>query len=235
MFLLIAAVVGIISPSGNETGPFSAIEVGMLSQLVNPDARVFVLMWYQVAGFVGTSLGAISSGWLVTMLLKSGWQTIVAYRAVFLAYTVASGVKIVLSLSLTPQTELATSKNAAVPQAQAVDNVDERQPLLQEPRESTVNAAILPPDEPVLPRLPLGRLVALCFIFSLDSFASSVLPNSYISYYFRIAFGAPLSIIASTFAAGSILGGVSQLAAGAIARRLGIVRELPAASDRQTC
>lgn len=30
-------------------GPFSAIEVGMLSQLVVPDARVYVLMWCKLA------------------------------------------------------------------------------------------------------------------------------------------------------------------------------------------
>lgn len=49
LVLLAAAVFGVISPSGNEVGPFSALEVAMLSQLVEPASRVYVLMWYQVS------------------------------------------------------------------------------------------------------------------------------------------------------------------------------------------
>lgn len=49
LLLLAAAVFGVISPSGNEVGPFSALEVAMLSQLVEPASRVYVLMWYQVS------------------------------------------------------------------------------------------------------------------------------------------------------------------------------------------
>lgn len=40
--LLVAAIVGIISPTGNETGPFAALEQAMLSQLTEQDGRVSV-------------------------------------------------------------------------------------------------------------------------------------------------------------------------------------------------
>ena len=48
LFLLLAAIVGIISPSGNETGPFAALEQAMMSQLTVPEGRISLLMWYQV-------------------------------------------------------------------------------------------------------------------------------------------------------------------------------------------
>lgn len=48
VLLLLAAIVGIISPSGNETGPFAALEQAMMSQLTVPEGRVSLLMWYQV-------------------------------------------------------------------------------------------------------------------------------------------------------------------------------------------
>lgn len=47
--LLIGAVLGIVSPSGNEVGPFSAVEIGMLSQLCEPQNRVFLMQWYQAS------------------------------------------------------------------------------------------------------------------------------------------------------------------------------------------
>lgn len=46
--LLLAAILGIISPSGNEVGPFAALEQAMMSQLTVPEGRVSLLMWYQV-------------------------------------------------------------------------------------------------------------------------------------------------------------------------------------------
>lgn len=104
---------------------------------------------------------------------------------------------------------------------------DERQPLLvnqnQQPP-SVADAILSPPEEPApLPHLPLGKLIALCFIFSLDAFASSLIPNSFIAYYFRLSFNAPLSAITRAFSAGSLIAGFSQLAAGSIASRLGII------------
>lgn len=40
--LLVAAIVGVISTTGNETGPFAALEEAMLSQLTEQDGRVSV-------------------------------------------------------------------------------------------------------------------------------------------------------------------------------------------------
>ena len=37
--LLVAATIGVISPSGNEVGPFLAIEQASLTQLVDPTSR----------------------------------------------------------------------------------------------------------------------------------------------------------------------------------------------------
>lgn len=188
----------------------------MLSQLVEPDARVFVLSGHTVMGFLGTSAGALTSGLLITGLTRRNWTDLEAYRAVFLLYSVAAVIKVAISVLLSSGTELkaVTAKRPAA---------DERRPLLDEERRSDVTqdarrpsiveAILTPPGDLPLPRLPIGRLIALCLIFSLDSFASSIMPNSYISYYFKVAFNAPLSVIAITFSVGSVLGGLSQVSA----------------------
>ncbi|BGP49555.1 hypothetical protein JCM10450v2_005449 [Rhodotorula kratochvilovae] len=225
--LLIAAVVGIISPSGNETGPFAAIEQAMLSQLTEPEGRVSLLMWYQVIGFAGMSVGSVITGMIVSTLTSAGKSALDAYKVVFLVYAGVAAVKVALSFALSAHSELNAPpvpvKSAPSPTA---NDDNERQPLLQQQTTTSTAAALLePPAE--LPPPPAGlstaRLVTLCLIFSLDSFASSLGPGSFIAYFLRETFSARVSLIASVLSITSVTAGVSQLAAGSIAKRLGIV------------
>ncbi|KAM0786412.1 hypothetical protein ACM66B_001877 [Microbotryomycetes sp. NB124-2] len=231
--LLLAAVVGVVSPTGNEVGPFSAVEVGILSQLVDQDARVHLLMHHSVLGFTGASIGALLSGWLVTGLVNRGCDIVKAYQAVYLVYFVAALLKVALSLAMSAACELEHSLKTPPAPSRSDSSPNERQPLLRpdasvseapsQHAQLVADTVLSPPDEIMRPRLPIVRLTVLCLIFSLDAFASSVLPQSFISYYFQIRYNAPLGIVATTFSIGSLVGGVSQLAAGAIARRLGII------------
>ena len=55
--LLLAAVVGVISPSGNEIGPFRAVEESTLAQLSEASTRSDIFAWYVVVGTLGTAFG----------------------------------------------------------------------------------------------------------------------------------------------------------------------------------
>ena len=55
--LLLAAVVGVISPSGNEIGPFKAVEESTIAQLSDASVRSDIFAWYVVTGTLGTSFG----------------------------------------------------------------------------------------------------------------------------------------------------------------------------------
>ena len=69
--LILAATVGVISPSGNEVGPFLAVEQAALSE-ATPDARrTPTFAWYNLAGYLATATGALSAG-LVTQALLAG-------------------------------------------------------------------------------------------------------------------------------------------------------------------
>src|SRR5437667_4159673 len=50
MFLIVAGTVGVISPSGNEVGPFLSIEQAALSHVIPDHARTAVFAWYTLAG-----------------------------------------------------------------------------------------------------------------------------------------------------------------------------------------
>ena len=62
VLLLIAATIGVISPSGGEVGPFLAIEQAALAQTVAGAKRTGVFAWYNLVGSFATALGALAGG-----------------------------------------------------------------------------------------------------------------------------------------------------------------------------
>ena len=84
--LLLAATVGVISPSGNEVGPFLSIEQASLSQLVSDRRRTHIFAWYNLAGSFATALGALSGGGISQLLQRMGYTPLLSYRVVVLGY-----------------------------------------------------------------------------------------------------------------------------------------------------
>ena len=68
VFLVVAGTLGVISPSGNEVGPFLPIEQAALSHVVPGQARTTVFAWYTLAGSFATAAGAFSGGALSHVL-----------------------------------------------------------------------------------------------------------------------------------------------------------------------
>ena len=58
--LAIAAVIGVISPSGNEIGPFLSVEQAALTQLLPGEERTRTFAWYALAGSLATATGALA-------------------------------------------------------------------------------------------------------------------------------------------------------------------------------
>src|SRR5205823_7003641 len=67
-FLVIAGTIGVISPSGNEVGPFLSIEQAALSQVVPGQSRTAVFAWYTLVGSFATALGSLGGGTLSHLL-----------------------------------------------------------------------------------------------------------------------------------------------------------------------
>ena len=59
-----AAIIGVISPSGNETGPLLSIEQAGLTQLVPDSLRTQTIAWYNLSGSFATALGVLAGRWL---------------------------------------------------------------------------------------------------------------------------------------------------------------------------
>jgi MFS family permease len=83
--LLLAGIIGVISPSGQEVGPFLPIEQASLSQVVSDRTRTRVLAWYTLLGSIAAATGALIAG-ATTQVLQSvsklsGYRTVVIFYA----------------------------------------------------------------------------------------------------------------------------------------------------------
>ncbi len=86
--LLLAATIGVISPSGNEVGPFLPIEQAALSHIISDRQRTRVFAWYNLVGSLATAVGALGGGLLAQTIKSNGYDTLTSYRAVVIGYAV---------------------------------------------------------------------------------------------------------------------------------------------------
>jgi MFS family permease len=114
--LMITAIVGVISPSGNEIGPFLSLEQAALSQILPSEERTRAFAWYNVAGSFATALGALAGGFISQYLQRRGLSELASYKAVILGYAACGIILFLLFLFLSSVIEAA----ATVPTAKRV-------------------------------------------------------------------------------------------------------------------
>lgn len=168
--LLVAAIFGVISPSGNEVGPFRAIEESTLAHLTASEHRSDIFAWYSLIGTGGTALGFMTSGWVSNLLIDSkGWERVPAYRVIYYAYAVIGLIKLMLTLTL--------SKGCEPEKQPSTSNASETAPLLgdngnKKPKKKGSPLALVPQ----LSKESKVILSQLCFLFAFDNFASGLAP-----------------------------------------------------------
>jgi MFS family permease len=94
--LTIVAIIGTISPSGNEVGPFLAIEQAGLTQTIPNTQRTQIFAWYNLAGSLATACGALIGGGAVQLFQSIGNTPLVSYRLILMVYALLGGLLIVL-------------------------------------------------------------------------------------------------------------------------------------------
>jgi MFS family permease len=98
LLLVLAATIGVISPSGNEVGPFLAVEQVALAQTATRETRTALFAWYNLAGSFATAAGSLAAGFLMSILQRGGFTDAASYRAAILAYG-ALGVLLAIGFS----------------------------------------------------------------------------------------------------------------------------------------
>ena len=195
--LVLAATIGVISPTGNEVGPFLAIEQASLSQTVADQRRTATFAWYNVAGYVATATGALGAGLLSQGLLDGGAAPVDAYRAIVIGYAVF-GIAMAVGFSrLGPGIE-------APPLEAATDGIRRRLGLGRSK----------------------GIVLRLSLLFSLDAFGGGFIPQSLMAYWFHIQFGVEPGWLGVIFFVANLLAAVSSLSAARIAARFGLINTM---------
>ncbi len=197
LVLLVAATIGVISPSGYEVGPFLAIEQSALSQLIPDRKRTAVFAWYNLVGSFATALGSLAGGGLAQLGQNRGMTALASYRAVLVGYALIGVVMAWLFRRLTPAVETP--------------------PTVAE-RPSAFGRLGLHRSG--------GVILRLSGLFSIDAFAGGFVLQSLVAYWFHRRFGTDSAVLGSIFFGANILAGFSALTASAIAARIGLVKTM---------
>lgn len=208
--LLAAAILGVISTSGDETGPFKTIEEACLSHLTPPRQRAQVFARYGFLGTFGAALGSLMCGYVVDYWhLALEWPLQKCYRAVFLVYSALAAAKLVLALLLSADCEVSTNADAiettdqetnqaaAESESDAIESdVLESDAIESDAFEASETDALLGTGLAATTKRYLPRLLV---VFMLDSFGYGFMPPAWIVYYFRTVYRASASSLGTLF------------------------------------
>ena len=195
--LILAATIGVISPTGNEVGPFLAVEQAALSQTIEGARRTATFAWYNLVGYVATALGALLAGVVSQVLIDQGFATVDAYRVIVVGYAVIGAVMAAGCGRLGRAIE-------APPRAAATDGIRRRFGLGRS----------------------RGVVLRLSALFSIDAFAGGFIPLSLMAYWFHLRFGVEPAVLGAIFFGSNILAAVSALSAARIAARIGLINTM---------
>ncbi|KAI6785501.1 uncharacterized protein J7T54_007144 [Emericellopsis cladophorae] len=236
--LLIAAVVGVVSASGSDFGPFRAIEESMLSHITTPQTRPYVLSWYITGSALGSAAGTQTAGQFVEALKSKGMVQI--YHATFGIYVITGFMNMVLAFLMSSKCE--TERQDLVPEhvdelAQGLledsDSDDERvgldttmntrrTPVAQQPPSSSnwtsKFAQISVPTR--------NTMYKLWFLLCIDTLADGMCNQTLTNYYLDRKFEIPKTTLGNIVSAGMILGTVGTLFAGPLAHHLGLLNTM---------
>jgi MFS family permease len=96
--VLLGAVLGTLSPNGQEAGPFAPMEQALLPGTVRSGTAVRVFGWYNVCAFLPAAAGAGAAGATLGWALRAGVDEAQAQRAMLLFY---ASVGVLLTLLYT--------------------------------------------------------------------------------------------------------------------------------------
>jgi MFS family permease len=195
--LVLAGTIGVISPSGNEVGPFISIEQAALTGVIPSRSRTPVFAWYTLTGAIATAAGSLFGG-LVTSSLEASAMTPTASQRVIVLLYAAMGLLLALIFSgLSAEAEVQQDPAKLGGMTRLLGIGDSRAVVL--------------------------RLSAL---FALDAFGGGFVVQSFAAYWFYLRFGVSPATLGGIFFGANVLAGISALLASKLAEKIGLVRTM---------
>jgi MFS family permease len=196
LLLVIAGIIGVISPSGNEVGPFLSIEQAALSEVIPPQKRTEVFAWYTLTGAVATAAGSLSAG-VLTQTLQKAATPLGSERVIVVLYALLGLLLALLFHHLSPAAEIRGDGEASAPMKSMLGIGSARTIVLK-----------------------------LSGLFALDAFGGGFVVQSFAAYWFYLRFRVNPATLGGIFFGANVLAGVSALLASRLASRIGLVRTM---------
>jgi MFS family permease len=196
LYLIVAATIGVVSPSGNEVGPFLPIEQAALAHVLPARFRTAAFAWYALTGSFATAIGALCGGFIPGLL--NGEAAAASYRTVVVLYALLGLLLTIVFGRLSSAVEVDPAKD---------DNVAAR-----------TGFSGLPHSRAVVLRLSA--------LFALDAFGGGFVIQSLAAYWFYLRFGVEPGALGAIFFGANVGAGVSALLASRLAARIGLVKTM---------
>jgi MFS family permease len=196
-FLVVAGTIGVISPSGNEVGPFLSIEQAALSQVIPARERTAVFAWYTLIGAFATAAGSLFAGLLTQGMQRAAVTPVESERAIIFVYAAMGLLLMVLFSRLSSAAEVKWEAGGGT-NAKSLLGIGSSR----------------------------GVVLRLSGLFALDAFGGGFVIQSFAAYWFYLRFGVSPATLGGVFFGANVFAGISALAASRLASRFGLIKTM---------
>ena len=205
---VVSGILGVITPTGNDIGPFIAIEQAALADIAPSADRggmATVFGWYQFIGASSQAAGALIAGWTVSALQVAGTSSVSAQRIVVLAYAFFGVLLFCLYCLLGDSVEPRARRDSPV------------QPAADQGSRSWM------PNIGIWSRRSKLVVMQLSGLFALDAFAGGFSMQTFIALWFERRWSLDVGHLGSIIMAVNLLAALSGLVVGPLVARYGAV------------
>jgi MFS family permease len=197
-WLLVAgAILGTLSPNGQEAGPFTAMEQAILPGTVRSGSTTRLFGWYNIFGFLPAGLGALAAGLALQRARSLGVDDLEAYRLMFGTYALMGVVLAAIYHRL-------ASRVSGEP----------------------IAARAPKPDGSFGLNRSRSIVFQLAGLQGLDALAGGFIMQSLLAYWFHLRFRVEPEALGLLFFGTNALSAVSFLAAPRLADRFGLLNTM---------
>jgi len=195
--LALGAVLGTLSPNGQDAGPFAPLEHSLLPGAVRAGPAVRVFAWYNLVAFACAAAGAAAAGLVLGGAVRVGVAELEVQRAMLLAYAGAGLALSGLYLWLAARTRVKAPAGTPAAASGRLGLGRSRRVVLQ-----------------------------LAGLQGLDALAGGFVMQSLIVYWLRLRFDAPAEALGALFFGTNMLSALSFLVASRVAERIGLLNTM---------
>jgi MFS family permease len=196
LLLVVGAVLGTLSPNGQDAGPFSPLEHSLLPGALRAGPPVRGFAWYNLVAFASAAAGAAAAGLVLGGAQRAGTSELEAQRAMLLAYGAAGVLLTGLYVRL-------AARHAAGGRPA--------------PKAATGSLGL---------GRSHGVVLQLAGLQGLDALAGGFIMQSLVVYWLRLRFDASPEALGALFFGTNLLSALSFLVATRVAERVGLLNTM---------